>query len=155
MTSGPFRSRKVLDHARGQRCTLRFPFICNGNPETVVSCHIRDDHKGMGIKASDSSIAFGCSSCHRYLDEEFPKVSPDSSEHRLGLMQIIRGLQRTLEILIADEVIGFPHDPPPKPKATKPRKPKAQRQAIKSPPFPKGPKREIPSRQFQSRRKSP
>lgn len=145
MSPGPFRSRKVLDHARGQQCTLRFPFICNGDPETTVSCHIRDDHKGMGIKASDSSIAFGCSDCHRYLDEKFPKVPMGLAEYRLGLEQIIRGMQRTLEILIADGIIGWPHDAPPKPKATKPRKPKAQRQPI--------PSRKAPmqSRPFQQR----
>lgn len=40
-----------------------------------------------------------------------------------------RGLQETWAILIADGIIGFPHDEV-KPKAVKPRKPKSERQQI-------------------------
>ena len=60
------RSQKARDAARGQDCTLRIPFHCNGNPETTVLCHSNRgaDGKGMGIKASDDRAAFGCSSCH-------------------------------------------------------------------------------------------
>lgn len=104
----PFRSRKVLDHARGQKCTLRFR-VCNHDPATTVSCHIRDRHKGMGTKASDSSICFGCSECHAYLDEG--KALEDLGEAAV-LRVVLRAMQETLEILIQDEVIGWPHDKP-------------------------------------------
>lgn len=39
--------------AHGKQCYLRFPGICNGNPETVVPCHIRLGHiGGMGFETS-------------------------------------------------------------------------------------------------------
>lgn len=68
------RSKKARDAARGQACTLRLPFHCNGNPETTVLCHsnLGRDGKGMGIKASDDRAAFGCSSCHDVLDGRAP-----------------------------------------------------------------------------------
>lgn len=103
----PFRSKKVLAHARGQPCTLRLPGICNGNRETTVSCHVRDRHKGGAIRSSDSSIVFGCSACHNYLDEHWF----DGRVSRIVLLEcVIRALQETLEILIRDEIIGWPHD---------------------------------------------
>lgn len=139
----PFRSDKVLRHARGQTCTLHLSGICNNNPETTVSAHIRDEWKGMGTKASDHSIVFACGNCHAYLDVghfQHPLIL-DIELYRA----IIRGLQTTWGILIRDEVIGFPHNPPPKPRATKPRNPVEQRQAIPSRQSP------MPSRPFQKR----
>lgn len=55
--------------ARGQECTLWLPG-CNYNPETTVLCHSNRlaDGKGIGLKASDTAAAFGCSSCHAILD---------------------------------------------------------------------------------------
>lgn len=68
------RSQKARDAARGQDCTLRLPFHCNGDPSTTVLCHSNRgaDGKGMGIKASDDRAAFGCSSCHDALDGRAP-----------------------------------------------------------------------------------
>lgn len=144
----PFRSDKVLHHARGQTCTLRLPGICDHNPETTVSAHIRDEWKGMGTKASDHSIVFACGHCHAYLDVghfTHPLIS-DIELYRA----IIRGLQTTWGILIRDEVIGFPHNPPPKPRAPKVRKPPADRQQIKTRKGPSWPSRKISPRQFQT-----
>lgn len=118
------RSKKILAHAKGQPCTLRFPGICNNNPETTVACHIRDQHKGMGIKASDYSVVFGCSDCHRHLDEgadQFLEVSG----------HVIRALQETWGILIRDGIIFVPQDTPIKPKSIK-RKPKGSRSPIRN-----------------------
>lgn len=119
----PFRSRKVLDHARNQPCCLRLPGICNRNPETTVSAHIRDRHKGMAQKASDHSVVFCCHACHDYLDVGF--VSGKISDADL-LRAIITGLQETWEILIRDGIIDFPHDrvTSSHQKKTPPRKPK-------------------------------
>jgi hypothetical protein len=126
----PLRSRKVLDHARDQQCTLRFK-VCNGDPATTVSCHIPDRHKGMGQKSSDSSIVFGCSRCHVFLDER----------HWIGVMTeaevlgvVIRAMQETLEILIRDDVIKWPHDRerPKRAKVTPPRKPPEKRAKLPS-----------------------
>lgn len=68
------RSRKIRDAANGQDCTLRLPFVCNGNPQTTVLCHSNSmrDGKGKSIKASDDRACFGCSSCHAVLDGQAP-----------------------------------------------------------------------------------
>ncbi len=103
----PFRSKRVLEHARGQPCTLKFPGVCNHDPETTVSAHIRDRHKGMAQKASDHSIVFSCSKCHTFLDEHWFDIDPG-----IVLWHVVRALQLTYEILIRDGIIGFPHDNP-------------------------------------------
>jgi len=56
--------------ARDQDCTLRFPGICNRNPETTVWCHSNRlaDGKGMSLKAPDEQGCYGCSDCHAWLD---------------------------------------------------------------------------------------
>lgn len=60
----------IRKSARGQECTLRFPGICNRNPETTAWCHSNRlaDGKGMGIKARDEEGCYGCSDCHAWLD---------------------------------------------------------------------------------------
>jgi hypothetical protein len=66
-----FRSRKLLDHARGQDCQVNLPYICNQNSETVVAAHSNFIEHGhaMSIKAHDIFIAFCCSDCHREIDQ--------------------------------------------------------------------------------------
>lgn len=61
--------QKLRDSARGQACMFRIPMCCNNNPATTVFCHAPDESKGMGNKAHDFLGAFGCSECHRALDE--------------------------------------------------------------------------------------
>jgi hypothetical protein len=65
---------KIRSAARDQDCTLGFP-VCNGSNETTVLCHsnLLEDGKGMGLKASDESGAFGCSACHDVLDGRAPR----------------------------------------------------------------------------------
>jgi hypothetical protein len=62
-----YRSRPLLDLARGQDCRANVPNICNANPETVVSCHY-PEAAGMGHKQPDWRIAFCCSACHDFID---------------------------------------------------------------------------------------
>lgn len=66
----PFRSRKLLDSARGEDCTMQIPGVCNHNPETTVAAHSNKGYhgKGMGQKADDCFIAYLCSECHAALD---------------------------------------------------------------------------------------
>jgi hypothetical protein len=59
---------KLRQSAKGQSCAFRIPGVCNGNPETVVLCHAPHPDKGMGIKGPDWWAAYGCSSCHDYMD---------------------------------------------------------------------------------------
>lgn len=64
--------------ARGMPCMFRIPGVCNGDPRTTVWCHSNtgDDGHGMSQKSDDFSGAFGCSACHRYIDE--PKNSQEA-----------------------------------------------------------------------------
>ena len=66
-----YRSKKLLDAARGQECTIRLPNICNNNPETVVSAHSNQlrHGKGGGLKAHDCFVAWACYACHAELDQ--------------------------------------------------------------------------------------
>jgi hypothetical protein len=64
------KTTPIRASAHMQECTLRFPGICNRNPETTVWCHsnLLRDGKGMGLKAPDEQGCYGCSDCHAWLD---------------------------------------------------------------------------------------
>jgi len=70
MKSSRPKMTPIRASARGQECTLRFPGICNRNPETTAWCHSNRlaDGKGMGLKAPDEQGCYGCSDCHAWLD---------------------------------------------------------------------------------------
>ena len=61
------KQSKITKSARGQECQIRIPGYCNGNPETVVFCHLGGG--GMGYKSKDVHGAYGCSSCHEVVDK--------------------------------------------------------------------------------------
>jgi len=65
-----YRNKKLLASAKGKDCQLRIPGVCNGNPETVVWCHLNGQEygKGMGHKSHDIFGFYGCSSCHDLYD---------------------------------------------------------------------------------------
>ena len=77
-----FRSRKLLDAARGQDCTVNLPYICNHNSETVVAAHSNwmEHGRAMSMKAHDIFIADCCSDCHRELDQG-NTLSEDEKKH--------------------------------------------------------------------------
>jgi len=62
-------SKRIRNSAKGERCSFRFPGICNHNPETTVWCHINTKFKGVGVKSPDIFGAYGCSNCHTALDQ--------------------------------------------------------------------------------------
>lgn len=61
-----FRSRPLLDLARGQECMACIPNVCCNNPETTVSAHRNGG--GMGTKHSDWQVAWCCVTCHDFID---------------------------------------------------------------------------------------
>jgi hypothetical protein len=69
--SEPLRNRRLLDLARGMPCLLRIPGVCNGDVTTTVACHSNwGVHGKAGArKADDCYVVFGCSACHRWLDQ--------------------------------------------------------------------------------------
>lgn len=55
--------------ARGRPCMVRYPGICNGNPETTVLAHVRlAGITGVGLKSPDPLASWCCSSCHDAAD---------------------------------------------------------------------------------------
>lgn len=89
----PTRSRHYLDGAKGSECTLNITGVCTGGTETTISAHIRDEHHGRGVKASDLSTADACFACHSVFDGH--GRAPLTTEE--WLFYALRGLQRTLE----------------------------------------------------------
>ena len=85
--------------ARGRECQIRIPQVCNGNPDTVVLCHIAGG--GIARKQSDLFGAYGCSACHDAVDgrtcSDFPKD--------LLKMWLLEGVIRTQQILIDEGVL--------------------------------------------------
>lgn len=68
-----YRSRKLLDAARGQSCVL-----C-GAVGTTVACHANSVAlgKGTGIKAPDYFTAHFCQGCHDLYDGRKGKLTKE------------------------------------------------------------------------------
>ena len=63
---------KLQRFARDQACTLRSD-ACNGDPATVVLCHVRiPGFAGVAMKPPDWLAFHGCSSCH--IEQEARRV---------------------------------------------------------------------------------
>ena len=86
------QSKKITNHAKGQRCTLR---VCScSSKETVVFCHAPSALKGMGIKTDDFFGAFGCYNCHVYADS-----------NKIKAKDWLRAIYETQKILFSDGII--------------------------------------------------
>ena len=93
---------KLRKSARGEECTLQIYPYCNGNPETVVLCHLPSD-SGMGQKSPDWWAVYGCSSCHDVIDGR-SKVFIDDDISAIKSC-IRRGHYRTLQRMIEKGLI--------------------------------------------------
>lgn len=128
-------SPTYLAASKGQPCAYSIPEVCNRDWSTTVPSHIRDDHTGGAIKASDCSIADSCDACHAVMDRraKMPdgKLISDADWHVYAL----RGLQRTLESRIRRN-IPFKH------------RQKRRQSAAMAKPKPKGVGRKIATRTF-------
>jgi len=90
---------KIRQSARMEECTLRFPGVCNFNPETTVLCHspLYEDGKSMGKKAPDDKAAYGCSSCHDVLDGRAKR--PEGMTYELMISLFKDAMAQTNRIL--------------------------------------------------------
>jgi len=88
-----FRSPALLKLARGAPCLIAIPGICRGNKETVVACHGNwpELGKGVGLKAHDCFIAFGCQECHNAIDRRAQQLEPEDRRYYWQ-----RGFERTV-----------------------------------------------------------
>lgn len=75
---GNVKNKHLTDLALGQDCQFQLAGICNHDSTTTVSCHADEGAKGkgLGLKASDEWIAWGCSECHAAL----PNMSQEDRE---------------------------------------------------------------------------
>ena len=126
------RSRKVLDSARGQQCSARFPGICNGDSSTVVFAHLNGAAfgKGMGVKAHDVLGFHACADCHSYYDVGHgTKAWIDDAAM---LECVLSAVCETWVRLIRSGVVVVPMDAErlSLDKPVPPRKPKGQRKAV-------------------------
>lgn len=65
------RNPALLAMARGKRCLLQVPGVCNNNPATTVAAHSNwSIHGKSGArKADDMYVVNSCSACHTWLDQ--------------------------------------------------------------------------------------
>ncbi len=73
------RNAHLRDMARGMPCLLQIPCVCNHDRATVVCCHsnLSCHGKAGARKADDFYSTWGCSACHRWLDQ-----GPESAERK-------------------------------------------------------------------------
>ena len=90
-----YRSRKYLDAAKGQPCSLQIPGVCQGGTETTVACHSPLGEDRNGTKAGDFCVADGCRACHDCLDRRSKLGGYDLTEEDQRYF-FHRGMVRTL-----------------------------------------------------------
>jgi len=97
----PRKSHVIKNAARGRKCTVRIPGVCNGNSETVVLEHYRlAGECGTGIKPDDSLAAFACSSCHDEIDRR-----THIFDNRTARLYHAEGVFRTQSILRKEGIL--------------------------------------------------
>ena len=91
------RLPKLLALAELKPCLARFPG-CNGNPRTVVWCHLNDLSLGRGafFKVDDLFGFLGCTQCHDLYDGRRGALSKDE-KRALGHEACLRTLHYLLE----------------------------------------------------------
>lgn len=100
--------RKILDAARNQRCTVNSPW-CNYDETTTVACHYGEPgEKGERYKPDDTSVVFGCSGCHDFLDGRVQPVAGNVDQELAYAEREwywFRAMRRTWRILVEDKVL--------------------------------------------------
>lgn len=86
----------IRKSAKGEECTLRFPFgICNYDTTTTVLCH--ENGAGAGMKSLDEEGAYGCYACHMVLDGHVKR--PDGFTREAMLALFVEANAQTRRIL--------------------------------------------------------
>lgn len=93
---------KLRKAAKGRKCQIRIPCVCNGDSETTVLAHCRMSGLcGTGTKPSDLVGAHACSACHDQVDGRSQALYP---KDKLRLWHL-EGVMRTLVVLESEGVI--------------------------------------------------
>ena len=101
-----FRSRKLLDSAKGQTCQNCDGAICRN--DTVVSAHSNwgEHGKGGSIKAADCFIAWLGDKCHFWLDQGGSTMDPTNRFHYTEKLELWQHAQyKTLHEMFKQGII--------------------------------------------------
>lgn len=97
---------KIRQSARGEQCQIRLPFVCNGDPATVVWCHANGSAAGKGLhqKSPDILGAYGCFACHAVYDRRVPVAGLTRQEVELLFWEgharsVVRLIERGLIVV--------------------------------------------------------
>jgi hypothetical protein len=97
----------LTKQAKGKQCFIRVNGYCNFNPETTVACHARlIGISGMGMKAPDLFIAFGCSACHDVVDGRDHRANKEFTVEQRRLM-LLEGVLRTQAWFILEGILKW------------------------------------------------
>lgn len=84
-----YRSKRLLDMARGRHCLLNYFDCLSPDTSTTVAAHSNQlkHGKGTGIKAEDVYTVWACVNCHSWLDQgraskEAKKMEFDAAHKR-------------------------------------------------------------------------
>lgn len=102
----PIRSRKILDAALGQYCTVFSPF-CIDDLDSSVMAHSNygEDGKGARQKADDIYVVIACRPCHDWLDGRIGLKSVDD-EKAMKREYFHLALKRTWRVLFDMGILG-------------------------------------------------
>jgi len=93
---------KLTQAARGRKCQVRIPGVCNGNPETTVLAHYRMAGTcGVGIKPNDLQGAWACSACHDACDGRRSDIG-----HSEVRQYHAEGVMRTQVVLLREGLVS-------------------------------------------------
>jgi hypothetical protein len=95
-------SRKLMDFAREQTCTLRIPGVCNNDPATTVAAHVPGPLKSQNSKVADWFCVHACSACHDCLDGRWRSSVWDDGQK---VKMIIRAIYETQSRLFDAELL--------------------------------------------------
>ena len=89
---------KIRESARGEMCQIRLPG-CSHDPAQTVACHLNGSAagKGIGAKAPDFLISYGCMNCHDIYDRR--RKPPLGWTHDDVKLAFAEGVWRTQRIL--------------------------------------------------------
>lgn len=97
------RSELLRKSAIQQECTFEIAGVCNYDRSTTVLCHLPDENKGIALKSSDMSAAFGCSACHDVVDGRVHSLEYEEQKWFYNY----RARSRTIEQWIKDGVLSI------------------------------------------------
>jgi len=79
----------IRKSARGEMCTLRLDWCCNGDSETTVLAHV--GNHGSAKRNHDEDGIYACHECHAAIDFRTPYLL-DDDEDQQRKMHIVRDL---------------------------------------------------------------